>query len=142
MRLAKTEPEIFPEISAAEYDSYRKTSDTVALTEDELDFLDALNDALRESGLQSGIGYRVARQMGRYLLNIPEGAGFTREDGIDCQTVQRILTKLRGSGEQLRSLLSAGEKASKAKRRLSCPGGAASRPSRNPGKSSSGKRGS
>lgn len=110
MRLAKTEPETFPEISAAEYDSYRKTSDTVALTEDELDFLDALNDALRESGLQSGIGYRVARQMGRYLLNIPEGAGFTREDGIDCQTVQRILTKLRGSGEQLRSLLSADEK--------------------------------
>ena len=108
-RIGRAEPETWPELSAAEWQAYRRSADTVSLTETELDFLDALNDALREGGVGGGIGYRVARQMGRYLLNIPEGTEFTREDGLDCQTVQRILTKLRGSGEQLQSLVAVDE---------------------------------
>lgn len=72
-KLERTEAERWPEVSASEWEAFRRTSDTVALTETELDFLDALNEALQQGGLQGGIGYRVARQMGRYLLNIPEG---------------------------------------------------------------------
>ena len=109
-KLERTEAERWPEVSASEWEAFRRTSDTVALTETELDFLDALNEALQQGGLQGGIGYRVARQMGRYLLNIPEGTEFTRADGLDCQTVQRVFTKLRGSGEQLQSLAAADEK--------------------------------
>lgn len=108
-RIGRTEPEAWPEVSAAEWESFRRVSDTVALTEAELDFLDALNETLRKSGPAGGFGYRVARQMGRYLYNIPESAAFTRADGLDCQTVQRILTKLRGSGEQLRALVAEDE---------------------------------
>lgn len=77
----------------------------MGLTERELDLLDALNDAFHDSGIQCGIGFRVARQMGRYLENIPEGFGFSRKEGIDSQVVQRILTKLRGSSQQLSILL-------------------------------------
>lgn len=109
-KLERTEAERWPEVSASEWETFRRTSDTVALTETELDFLDALNEALQQGGLQGGIGYRVARQMGRYLLNIPEETEFTRADGLDCQTVQRVFTKLRGSGEQLQSLAAADEK--------------------------------
>lgn len=108
-RIGRAEPAVWPEISAEAWGAFRRTSDAVALTETELDFLDALNEALLAGGLGGGIGYRVARQMGRYLHNIPEGTAFTREDGLDCQTVQRILTKLRGSGEQLRQLVATDE---------------------------------
>ena len=80
------------------------------MTEKELDLLDALNDAFRKSGIQCGIGFRVARQMGRYLSNIPEGSDFTHADGLDSQVVQRILTKLRGSSQQLMGLVSFNDK--------------------------------
>ena len=97
------------EISFAQFESYRKTGD-MELTARELEFLDTLNDALREGGVQGCIGFRVARQMDRYLKNIPENDGFDREAGLDCQLVQRILTKIRGSAQQLSALLSFSDK--------------------------------
>lgn len=109
LSLSKKEKEKYPEVTAALFASWQRLPGGIALLPSELDFLDALNDAIRASALPGGIGYRVARQMGRYLENIPEGAGFTREEGLDCQTVQRILTKLRGSAEQLKSLISLDE---------------------------------
>lgn len=107
--IGRTEPETFREVPAAEWTAFRRMPEGVGLAVDELDFLDSLNAVLQAGGLAGGIGYRVARQMGRYLANIPDGAAFTRADGLDCQTVQRILTKLRGSGEQLRSLVALGD---------------------------------
>ena len=35
---------------------------------------------------------------------------FDREAGLDCQLVQRILTKIRGSAQQLSALLSLSDK--------------------------------
>ena len=107
--LEKGKPVDYPEISASLYDSFRK-EEGLGLTEKELDLLDALNDAFRKSGIQCGIGFRVARQMGRYLSNIPEGSDFTHADGLDSQVVQRILTKLRGSSRQLMGLVSFNDK--------------------------------
>ena len=46
--------------------------------------------------------------MGKYLENIPEG--FERARGLDAQIVQRVLTKLRGSSQQLSGLLSISDK--------------------------------
>ena len=48
--------------------------------------------------------------MGDYLGNIPGGYDFDREEGLDYQMVQRILTKLRGSARQLESLISLSDK--------------------------------
>lgn len=105
----KVEAPDLKEVSAIQFESYRKTGD-MELTPRELEFLDALNDALREGGVQGSIGFRVARQMDRYLKNIPENDGFDREAGLDCQLVQRILTKIRGSSRQLSALLSLSDK--------------------------------
>lgn len=93
------------EVPADVYESFRKRGD-MALSADELEFLDALNDLFYKSGLSCGIGFRTARQMDRYLKNIPDGKGITREEGIDYQVVQRIFTKLRGSAGQIAALLS------------------------------------
>lgn len=109
LSLTKTDCEPYAEVAAKTFLGFGKENKGIGLTAEELSFLDALNEELQESGLQSGIGYRVARQMGRYLDNIPEGVDFSRGKGIDCQTVQRILTKLRGSAEQLKALVSLDE---------------------------------
>lgn len=107
--LKKGEDVDYPEIPSSLYDSFRK-DEGLGLTEKELDLLDALNDAFHKSGIQCGIGFRVARQMGQYLSNIPEGMDFSRADGLDSQVVQRILTKLRGSSQQLMGLVSFNDK--------------------------------
>lgn len=97
------------EISAREFDTYR-TQSPLELTDRELALLDDLNRAFEESHIECGIGFRVARQIDSYLKNIPEGYDFDREKGLDCQMVQRILTKLRGSAQQLENLIHLSDK--------------------------------
>ena len=99
----------YKEISAELYDSFR-VKEGMGLSDKELDLLDALNDAFAKSGVPYGIGFRVASQMGRYLENIPEDCGISRGEGLDAQLVQRVLTKLRGSADQIAALLSQNEK--------------------------------
>lgn len=96
-------PEI-EEISASVFDTFRVYGN-LELTDRELAFLDDLNRAFEESHIQCGIGFRVARQIDAYLKNIPTDYDFDREEGLDCQMVQRILTKLRGSSQQLHALI-------------------------------------
>lgn len=106
--LAKLKRETLPpceEISADTFASFLR-KDSALPTDRELALLDELNDALRQNGTACGIGFRVAVQMGAYLENIPADREFTRKDGLDAQVVQRILTKLRGSFQQLSPLLS------------------------------------
>ncbi|MGN0954871.1 McrB family protein [Dialister sp.] len=109
LQLGKKEKIDYPEIPSSLFESFCH-ADGLGLSEEELDLLDALNDAFRKSGIQCGIGFRVACQMGRYLENIPEGLSFNREEGLDAQVVQRILTKLRGSSQQLSTLVSTNDK--------------------------------
>lgn len=92
------------EINAKEFENFRKTGD-IELKEEELEFLDELNDAFYKSGIMCGIGFRVAKQLDNYLKNIPKEINFTRNEGIDLQMVQRILTKLHGSSQQLKTLI-------------------------------------
>ena len=108
-RLKRKDQTLWQEVDALTFGGFRKMT-SLGLSERELDLLDALNDAFHQSGLAGGIGFRIACQMGRYLENIPQCDTFHREDGIDAQVVQRILTKLRGSSQQLDGLLSLDEK--------------------------------
>ena len=97
---------LFVPISANAYRKFRAENKKVRLSNEELELLDALNEALQESRVSGGIGYRVAFDIDRYVENIPSLKDFTRGDGLDLQIVQRILTKVRGSREQLQTLLS------------------------------------
>ena len=97
---------LFVPISADAYRKFRVENKKVRLSNEELELLDALNEAIQESRVSGGIGYRVAFDIDRYVENIPSLKDFTRGDGLDLQIVQRILTKVRGSREQLQTLLS------------------------------------
>ena len=47
--------------------------------------------------------------MSRYLANIPSGSPMNRKEALDMQIVQRVLTKVRGSREQIGYLTSLNE---------------------------------
>ena len=106
-----TRREVAPEVevSADEYRQFRKDEGVVTLSDEELHLLDDLNAALDERGTSGGIGYRVVSDMSRYLSNIPSGSPMNRKEALDMQIVQRVLTKVRGSREQIGYLTSLNE---------------------------------
>ena len=62
---------LFVPISADAYRKFRVENKKVRLSNEELELLDALNEALQESRVSGGIGYRVAFDIDRYVENIP-----------------------------------------------------------------------
>ena len=60
---------------------------------------------IRERNPKLGIGYRIIKQINSYINKIPEGVAFSRGNAFDRLIVQRIITKLRGSEEQLNMLI-------------------------------------
>lgn len=108
-RLTRREAAPEVEVSADEYRQFRKDEGVVTLSDAELHLLDDLNAALDERGTSGGIGYRVVSDMSRYLANIPSGSPMNRKEALDMQIVQRVLTKVRGSREQIGYLTSLNE---------------------------------
>ena len=108
-RLTRREVASEVEVSADEYRQFRKDEGVVTLSDAELHLLDDLNAALDERGTSGGIGYRVVSDMSRYLANIPSCSPMNRKEALDMQIVQRVLTKVRGSREQIGYLTSLNE---------------------------------
>jgi len=86
------------------YRSFKSTSDSFQLSDQELEFLYRLH-LLLQTYKNQGIGYRIVRQIDSYLKNLPETDILSRSDAFDLQIVQRIMTKVRGPEEQLKPLL-------------------------------------
>ena len=80
----------------------------IGLTDIELDFLDELNSILRKIDKDRVVGYRIIRQIGSYLKNIPcnvDGHSLLdRGKAFDLQLVQRIMTKFKGQKCDLEQL--------------------------------------
>jgi replicative DNA helicase len=88
-----------------------------SLTENEIDFLWQVHEEIKLSNDKSGVGFRIVRQIDRYLQCLPENTALSREMAFDLQILQRILTKIRGSEEQLTQLVGAYDKSTKETRR-------------------------
>lgn len=80
-----------------------------AFSEKELEFFDILHEKIQKYDQQKGVSFRALEKIGMYLNNIPkdENGNLTmnREDAIDLQVKQRILTKIRGSSEKIGDLI-------------------------------------
>lgn len=83
------------------------------VTENEISFLWDLHRALKESNDKLGIGFRIVRQIDRYLQCLPDNGKLTRKIAFDLQILQRVLTKVRGSEEQLTNLIGIYDQSSK-----------------------------
>ncbi len=94
-----------------EYETYFmnnfiKDNVEINLSDLEIEFFEELHKLLLLVNRQIGIGPRVIKQIDKYIKNIPlDVDGINRESGIDLQVSQRILTKIRGSKEELESVI-------------------------------------
>lgn len=95
------------EIMFTEYNQYKVIQSEVTLKEKELDLLSILNIEMNKTNKNLGVGFRIVRQIDLYLKNIPNDSILTREEAFDLQILQRILTKIRGSQEQMQDLVGA-----------------------------------
>lgn len=79
------------------------------LEDEELRLFDELHEILNKVDPQKGVSFRVIDRIARYINNIPvsldEVPTIKREDAIDIQVRQRILTKIRGTAEQYGRLI-------------------------------------
>ncbi|HHA7021205.1 TPA: McrB family protein [Staphylococcus aureus] len=87
-------------------ESFFKNSKTIDLDNDTIDFLQEMHNTLLNINNQSGIGPRVIKHIDYYLKNIPNYEGIlSYGEGLDFQVIQRILSKIRGSREELELLI-------------------------------------
>lgn len=75
---------------------------------EELEFLDELHELISQYNAQKGVSFRVLKNIGRYLGNIPrmqsDIISFDRKEAFDYLIAQTILKKLRGSDSFLMAL--------------------------------------
>lgn len=91
--------------SFASYQEFKNKNAAILLTDDEIELLKELHSELHFVNRNIGVGFRILNQIDTYLKNLPQVECFSREDAFDKQVVQRVLTKLRGSEDQLKGLL-------------------------------------
>jgi hypothetical protein len=108
---APPKQETLPTVSTTTYLSFENPEKrAISLTDQEIAFLTDLDALLDETKTDGGIGFRILRQIDDYLKNVPAGAVLTHQEAFDLQIAQRVLTKLRGSREQLQDLLDSSRK--------------------------------
>ena len=93
------------------YSWIRNSNGLKDFKEEEVLFLDSINELLFNEDNQKGISFRMIDKMSAYLKNIPESLDGTqlisRGDAFDLLIKQRLLTKLRGSERQLNGIIEA-----------------------------------
>lgn len=83
----------------------RSVLECCELTERELSCLTELHSIINKYNPKIGIGYRIIKQMNNYIKNLPKNENYTRKLAFDKFLVQRVVTKLRGSEEQIMGLI-------------------------------------
>ncbi|WP_394856282.1 McrB family protein [Staphylococcus borealis] len=87
-------------------ESFVNNDKSITLDSKVIEFIQEFHDLLVNISNQFGIGPRVVKQIDLYIKNIPNNQEeFTIKEGLDLQIVQRVLTKLRGSSEELIELI-------------------------------------
>lgn len=92
-------------ISFEEFDSFRDKNRDIQMNERELELLWEIHTELQKVNKNLGAGPRIVRQIDMYLKNLPQSDTYTREEAVDKQIVQRILTKVRGPEDQLKRFI-------------------------------------
>ncbi|ART75246.1 McrB family protein [Sutcliffiella horikoshii] len=93
------------EVDYDTFESFQYKNRSLCLQDDELALLWEIHQMMQNVNKQVGVGPRIVKQINQYLGNLPVQDYILREDAFDLQVVQRVLTKVRGSEDQLRDLL-------------------------------------
>lgn len=92
------------------YKKYTRMQTDNILSEREREFIWKVHKLINSYDKKLGVGPRILKQIEKYLVNLPSldsVDNISREEGFDIQFVQRIMTKIRGSKEQLANIFNA-----------------------------------
>lgn len=114
MRQANNEVQVdvsqYKEVTMDEYRGMQKISLANELTKEELEMLWQLHLELNKADKNLGIGWRIITQINDYLVNLSTTEEYlSRSNAIDLQIKQRIMSKMKGSDEQLNTLVGSEE---------------------------------
>lgn len=87
------------------FKSLKKSSPDNVLTIAEKEMFWKIHLQMNAYDKNIGIGWRVLNQIEDYLQNLPQNSKLTRAEALDYQVSQRVLTKIRGTEEQLSKIL-------------------------------------
>ncbi|MGY3777869.1 McrB family protein [Isobaculum melis] len=93
------------QIKYDDYLRFKNSNPTNELTKDEKEMFWKLHLIINSKDKNVGIGWRILKQIDEYLKNLPKQNELSRREAIDIQIVQRVLSKVRGSDEQLSELV-------------------------------------
>ena len=92
-------------MSSTDYFAFKIKTDKITLTDSEVNLLREMHDILNHVNRNIGVGFRILNQIDLYIANLPNVGYFTRQEAFDKQIVQRVLTKIRGSEDQLKAVV-------------------------------------
>ncbi|MCW1818867.1 McrB family protein, partial [Enterococcus faecium] len=88
-----------------DFKNFKNSNPTNGLTQKEKEMFWKLHLAINSKDKNIGIDWRILKQIDEYLKNLPVQNDLSRKEAIDIQIVQRVLSKIRGSDEQLSELV-------------------------------------
>lgn len=88
-----------------DFKNFKNSNPTNGLTQKEKEMFWKLHLAINSKDKNIGISWRILKQIDEYLKNLPVQNDLSRKEAIDIQLVQRVLSKIRGSDEQLSELV-------------------------------------
>ncbi|WP_317764452.1 McrB family protein [Leuconostoc mesenteroides] len=93
-------------VKTDDFKKMKKINPEAHLTTADKNMLWDLHQAINQVDVNVGIGWRIVKQIDQYLMNLPfDVPTLSRSNSLDMQIVQRILTKIRGSEDQIRELV-------------------------------------
>ncbi|WP_393959904.1 McrB family protein [Priestia megaterium] len=97
-------------IKAENFQYWISNSDSLSnLEDDELKILDEIHEQISNYDSQTGVSFRIAKSVAKYLENIPKDEDgnelLSRDVAFDYQIKQRILPKIRGYRDQIENLI-------------------------------------
>lgn len=105
----KPQPNVQTKILTVYYNEFEtfinRKEDDLDLNKDELAFFWELHKLLSKYNKNIGVGWRIVKQIEKYVKNVPKFGPLKKSEAIDIQLVQRVMTKIRGSEEQLSKVL-------------------------------------
>jgi hypothetical protein len=95
--------------SFGEFESWIKITDTVSNLKEELLFFDELHTLITGFDVKKGVSFRVINSISKFIGNIPYSLSelplIQKDELIDIQVRQRIISKLKGNKRTIGSLI-------------------------------------
>ncbi|WP_336046022.1 McrB family protein [Solibacillus ferritrahens] len=91
------------------FDNWSNYKKEIKLLKEEIEILSKINNLLIKIDISKGIGFRILDHINSYMSNLPLISDLKREEAFDLQIAQKIVPKIRGTIEELETIIESKE---------------------------------